>query len=285
MQVGRWQVSTLLDGTFGLDGGSMFGIVPRALWSGRHPPDDRNRITMALRCLLLTDGQRRILVDAGIGDRLDDHQRDIYRYERADGGLCASLAAFDLEPGDMTDVVLTHLHFDHAGGLLKADGQGGLEPVFPAACVHVQEEAWSWARGHSVWDQGSFFPADFDVWEEKLDLHLLQGDAEIGEGVRVQVTEGHTPGHQLVLIGQGRGSLCFCADLIPTATHVRLPYIMAFDHLPLRTLEEKRVLLAQAVEEGWILVFGHDPFTVACKLCVHDDRVVTGESVVLNTEA
>ncbi|MBW2702583.1 MAG: MBL fold metallo-hydrolase [Deltaproteobacteria bacterium] len=281
MQVFGWQVTALMDGSFGLDGGGMFGIVPRSLWGRSHEPDEANRITMALRCLLISDGKRHILVDAGIGPRLTPKQQDIYRYVEAEGGgLIGALARAGLSPDAITDVVATHLHFDHVSGLLMQEGED-LVPRFPNATVHLQEDAWAWVAGPSDWDRASFFHRDFAVWEEKMRLHLLQGDQEIAPGVRVQVTHGHTPGHQIVLVGEGKGCLVFCSDLIPTATHVRLPYIMAYDHRPLLTLEEKEVLLAQAVEENWILVFEHDPLVEACRLVEQGDRVRPGPSFFL----
>jgi glyoxylase-like metal-dependent hydrolase (beta-lactamase superfamily II) len=282
MRIGSWSVATVLEGTFGLDGGSMFGIVPRPLWSRQHPPDAQGRITMALRPMLILGERRRILVDAGIGDRFQGRQQEIYRYQRHAGGLPGALALLGVRAEDITDVIATHLHFDHVGGLLQRGPDGHLSPLFPQATVHLQEEAWDWARGPTVWDQGSFFPEDFPVWEDRLRLHLLRGDAEIAPGVRVQVTAGHTPGQQLVLVGEGPDALVYCADLIPTAAHLRLPYIMAYDQRPLVSLEEKKILLAQALEEGWTLVFEHDPFLSACRLREDEGRVLAGEEVCLN---
>jgi glyoxylase-like metal-dependent hydrolase (beta-lactamase superfamily II) len=283
MRIDGWQIDPLLEGTFLLDGGSMFGVVPRALWSRHHPPDDQGRIVMALRCLLLRGHGRCILVDTGIGDRFDDAQQAIYQHTPRPGGLPAALAALGLGPGDVSDVVVTHLHFDHAAGLLAPDGRGGLGPAFPRARVHLQEAAWRWAQAPSPLDQASFFHADLARWEADLDLRLLRGDAFLEEGLRAQVTGGHTPGHQIVVVGEGEGALVFPADLIPTATHVRLPWIMAYDHQPLLTLDEKKVLLAQAMEEGWCLVFEHDPRVSACRLEERDGRVVPGEPMDLQT--
>jgi glyoxylase-like metal-dependent hydrolase (beta-lactamase superfamily II) len=164
---------------------------------------------------------------------------------------------------------------------LRREGDA-LVPTFPQARVHVQEEAWEWANAPSEWDQGSFFSGDFAIWERELKLTMLEGDVEIADGVRVQVTCGHTPGHQIVVVGSGPGSLVYCADLIPTADHLRLPYIMAYDQQPLLTLDEKKVLLAQALEEDWILVFEHDPKVAACRLTERDGQVSAGVRIDLN---
>jgi glyoxylase-like metal-dependent hydrolase (beta-lactamase superfamily II) len=262
MRVGGWNVFTLMEGTWLLDGGSMFGIVPKKLWARAHPADGQNRIVMALRCLLITGADRKILVDCGIGDRLDEKKQKIYQHRQTPGGMVGCLARLGIRPQEITDVIASHLHFDHVGGLLKPKPDGSLEPAFENARVHVQEECWAWASGPTVWDGGSFFPDDLRVLEELLKLQIVV----VGE-------EGQN------------GCVVYCADLIPTASHIRLPFIMAYDHLPLVTLEEKEVLLAQALEEDWVLVFDHDPYTPACTLVEEKGRVVAGDAVCLNTPA
>lgn len=285
MRIGELEIQSVLAGWFGLDGGSMFGVVPRVLWDRSQPADERNRITMALRPLLIRcpDG-RAILIDAGIGPRLDAKQQSIYAYRSPHNGVVGALARLGVAPERISDVIVTHLHFDHAAGLLRPGPDGRLQPTFPRARVHLQEEAWDWARSPSEWDRASFFGGDFPIWEQELALVLLRGDAEIAAGVRVQATAGHTPGHQIAVVGDGAsaGAVVYCADLIPTADHVRLPYIMAYDHQPLRTLDEKKVLLAQALEEDWILAFEHDPRLAACRLRERDGRVEAGAAVCLN---
>ena len=285
MRIGSWQVLTVLEGSFLLDGGSMFGIVPRPLWSRYHQPDENNRIVMALRALLLMGHDRKILVDCGIGKRFDDKQQKIYGYRPTPGGMEGILEKLGVSTADITDVIASHLHFDHVGGMLTRRQDGELEPSFGGATVHVQQECWDWARSPSEWDQGSFFAGDFDVWEKKLDIRLIEGDTEIAPGVKVKMTGGHTPGQQIVVVEEGPGALVYCADLIPTAAHIRLPYIMAYDHRPLYTLEEKKVLLARALEENWVLVFEHDPGLTACRLEERDGKVLPGEKVCVNMPA
>jgi glyoxylase-like metal-dependent hydrolase (beta-lactamase superfamily II) len=282
MQVGEWNVLSVLEGTFMLDGGSMFGIVPKPLWSHRHPADERNRITMALRTLLVQRKDRRILIDCGIGDRFSSKQNEIYCYDSPLGGITGALAKLGVRPEDITDVIASHLHFDHVGGLLTRDDSKQLRPTFPKATLHVQEDCWKWAHNPSSWDQASFFKDDFDIISNSMRVNLLQGDREVAEQVRVRLTGGHTPGHQIVVIGTGNQSVVFCADLIPTVSHIRLPYIMSYDHQPLLTLEEKKMLLALALEENWILAFEHDPWLAACRLEEHNQRLVPGDQVCLN---
>lgn len=288
MRVGPWNVFTLMEGTWLLDGGSMFGIIPKKLWAKPHPPDEQNRIVMALRCLLITGPQKKILVDCGIGDRLDEKQQKIYRHQQTPGGIVGCLARLGVRPQEITDVIASHLHFDHVGGLLTRTEDGRLEPTFENARVHVQEECWAWAGGPTVWDGGSFFSGDLKAFEQRLKLNLLRGDGEIAEQIHVKVTGGHTPGQQIVVVGEGGAqsgagkAVVYCADLVPTASHIRLPFIMAYDHHPLVTLEEKKVLLAQALEGNWVLVFDHDPYTPACTLVEEKGRVVAGDAVCLN---
>ncbi len=275
MQAGRFEVHPILEGTFLLDGGSMFGIVPKPLWSKHHPPDDANRIVMALRPLLIRSEDRVILVDCGIGNRFDARQQKIYQYQSTYGaGLLETLMQHKIPPDAVTDIIATHLHFDHVGGVLERCPDGTLTPRFPNATIHLQEECWNWARNPSAWDKGSYFSGDFEIWEKELSLNLLRGDCTLFEDVRVVSICGHTPGHQIAVIGKGSGSIAYCADLIPTAAHLNLPYIMAYDHNPLKTLEEKKILLAQALEEDWVLAFEHDPGISTCRLEERNGKVV-----------
>lgn len=282
MKIGKWTLVTLLESTFRLDGGSMFGIVPRQLWARLFPPDEQNRILMALRVLLLSDGQRHILIDAGIGNRFSGKQQEIYQVRPCGDGIRTALARLGLSAEDITDCITTHLHFDHVAGLLTPDPAGKLRPTFPNAMIYIQEEGWRFAKTPSLWDQASFFQDDFERWEDEMNLQFLQGDCEIEQGIRVLATCGHTPGHQVVVIGEGERSAVFCGDLIPTAAHVRLPYIMAYDQQPLETLEEKEALLAQALEENWVLIFEHDPYTTAHRLEEKSGKIVVGEAVCIN---
>jgi len=281
MRIGSWQVDTVWEGSFLLDGGSMFGIVPRTLWARYHQPDEHNRILMALRTLLLRGHDRCILVDCGIGPRFAGRQAEIYAYQERAGGLLAGLEQLGVVPEQVTDVVASHLHFDHMAGLLRPDREGRLVPAFPAARLHLQKDGWEWAHDPSDWDRASFFREDFPIWERELDLRLLRGEEEIAPGITVQPAAGHMPGHQVVVVQDGGQGLVYCADLVPTATHVKLPYIMAYDHRPLLTLEDKKVLLARALEEDWLLVFEHDPRVAACRLEEKRGQVVVGQTLEL----
>jgi len=267
LSVGRFQVHQVLDGMVAFDGGAMFGVVPRALWERQFKPDERNRVVFALRCMLIVDGERRILVDDGIGSRWDGRHRDMYSLD-ANRTLDAQLTKAGVTREDITDVVLTHLHFDHAGGTTsEAHGASGL--AFPNATYHLQRRHWRWAHHPSDKDAGSFRREDFAPLETSGRLHLLEGATELYEGIHLFVSEGHTVGLQLVRLESQDQTLVFCGDLIPTTAHLKPAWVAAYDLYPLTSIEEKKQLVAQAVEEQWTLFFEHDPNIAACT--VKDD--------------
>lgn len=257
MKVGRYQVDLVSDGAFALDGGAMFGVVPRPLWSRSNPPDETNRIDMGLTCMVCRFEDRVLLVDAGIGHKFEPRFQDIYRIDHSENDIERSLAGVGLAAGQITDVVMTHLHFDHAGGLTKAVS-GGLEPTFPRARHYVQKRHLEWALAPSAKDAGSFIEDDFRPLLEKGLLETLDGPGELFPGLWVHPLDGHSPAMQAVLL-EGDPPLFFAADLLPTTTHLHLPYIMAYDVQPLITVKEKEQYLSRAVEEGWTVVFEHDP--------------------------
>ena len=275
---GNFTLHEIRDGTFSLDGGAMFGIVPKPLWQKRHPADERNRVQLALRCLLIENGGRRVLVDAGIGSKWDDKHRDIYAIDQSHHGLDRDLLRAGCAREEVTDVVLTHLHFDHAGGITRFEhGQRVLS--FPGATHHLQRRNWNWARHPSDKDAGSFRAENFDLLEGSGRLHLLDGQTELFPGIELFVSEGHTVGMQLVRVTSGESTLIFCGDLIPTTSHLRSSWVMAYDLYPLTSIEEKRMLLAQAVEEDWTLFFEHDPLVAACTVKEQDGQAVVDQVI------
>lgn len=243
----------------------MFGVVPKPLWERKIPADERNRIPLAMRCLLLTSADRTILVDVGIGGKFDSKFADIYGVDSTDSTLRDALASAGVQPEDVTDVVLTHLHFDHCGGATSWNGSD-LVPTFPSATYHVQEEHWRWACDPNPRERASFLKENFLPLEVAGQLNRVQGGTVLFEGVEVVVVNGHTRAMQLVKVADGETTLLYAADLVPTAAHVPLPWIMAYDVEPLRTLEEKERILGQAAHEGWILVLEHDPQHAAIRI-------------------
>jgi glyoxylase-like metal-dependent hydrolase (beta-lactamase superfamily II) len=264
MRLGRFSFKAIETGSFRLDGGAMFGVVPKVLWSRSSPADDDNRISMSMRILYAKVDGRRLLVDSGAGTKLSEKM--ILNYVVDTPGLPVILEENGIDPLSITDAIATHLHFDHAGGYTYRTGDGILELSLPEAVHYIQKRQWEAAMDPNEKDRASFFPENFLPIEEAGKLQLVSGEEEILSGVTVIPTEGHTPGHQIVLFESSEGSLLYCGDLIPLASHINLPYIMAYDHLPLSTLEEKRVILGRAADQGWILFFEHDPQIPACRV-------------------
>jgi glyoxylase-like metal-dependent hydrolase (beta-lactamase superfamily II) len=265
MKIGNYQLYSIETGRFSLDGGAMFGIIPKPLWAKTNPPDERNRIELAARALLIVGNGRTILVDNGNGSKFTDKQIDIYRLDTSKHDLRRSLQRQGLTAGDITDVLLTHLHFDHAGGSTYRE-EGKLKLTFPNAKHYVQKAHWQQAMNPTEKDRGSFMPDDFMPLEEHGVLEFVDGEEEIFPGISVLVMNGHTAAQQLPKVSDGTTTLLFCCDLFPTTAHVPLPYIMAYDLRPLTTLDEKKRVLHHATEEDWTLFFEHDPTTAAGKV-------------------
>jgi glyoxylase-like metal-dependent hydrolase (beta-lactamase superfamily II) len=266
VRVGRLTCHALEAGMVRLDGGSMFGVVPKPLWERRTTPDERNRISLALRCLLVEHPDGLVLIETGLGNKESAKFKDIYGVanEGQDGRtqLEAALAALGHAPADVRWVINTHLHFDHAGGNTYRDQDGTVHPSFPNARYVVQRGELAFASHPNERTQASYLPHNFAA----VPFDLVDGDAEVVPGIRCLPTPGHTPFHQSVLVASGGEQACFLADLVPTTAHLPLPWIMGFDVEPLVTLESKRRLYARAEAEGWLLVFGHDPRVAAGRL-------------------
>lgn len=257
MKLGDWTFRAFHDGRFKLDGGSMFGVVPKVMWEKKHPADEFNRIDLDLRCLLAENGDRRILVDTGMGDRWPEAKAEMFGLVRRPNQLLAELAEAGITRESITDVVLTHLHFDHSGGAIR-NGEDGPEPVFPNARHWVQELHWKWAGNPSERDRASFREDDYSALELKGNLQLVDGLTEIMPGVKVSPISGHTPSQQVVEFHTGQGVVAYVGDLIPFLSQVHVPWIMGFDLNPLLTVTEKKQFLTRAVEDKYILVFEHD---------------------------
>ena len=262
MKIGRYTLHPVLAGRFRLDGGAMFGVVPKVLWSRAHPSDENNRVEMVARSLLLEGEGRLVLVNCGIGQSWPDKERSMYAVSEA-VSLERSLAELGFRPEQVTHVILTHLHFDHIGGA-AVDRGGGLEPLFQRAEHCVQKRHFDWAQAPSERDRASFRPETWECLARAGRLRQLTGEEQLLPGIFLHVVNGHTPGQQLVRVSDGGGNLLYCSDLVPFASQVRVPWIMAYDLAPLETLKEKRLLLGRAAAEGWQLFLEHDPAVVTC---------------------
>ena len=256
MRFGRFQIDIFSDGTFKLDGGAMFGVVPKVLWSKQKEADELNRVTMDMNCVLIRDADHVVLVETGAGSKLTEKQRRIYGIERPPA-LLDELARRGVKPEDVTLVVNTHLHFDHSGGNTRRDGDQ-LVATFPRASYVFQRLEWVDALNSNERTRGSYFPDDFAPLEAAGKLELIDEAVEILPGVRLDRVQGHTRGTQTVRVIDGKRTAFFSSDFMPDRHHLPLPWIVAQDLYPLDTLEAKRTILARAVEEQWLVGFTPD---------------------------
>jgi glyoxylase-like metal-dependent hydrolase (beta-lactamase superfamily II) len=284
LKLGSWNVHTIETGFVWLDGGSMFGSVPKPLWSKLEPPDERNRIRLSMRCLLLEGEGRRILVDDGIGTKLPDKLADIYGVDHSVHTLEGSLAALGLGVEDITDVVLTHLHFDHAGGSTRRDGDR-VVPTFPRARYHVQRRNLENARHPNPRERASYMAENFEPLAEHGVLETWDGPQRPWPGIEIFTAEGHTRGQQLVRIESGEGVLYFVADLIPMAPHVRIPFVMGYDMAAIETMDEKRSLLTRAAAERAWIALEHAPSVALARPKLEGDDFAWAETIAAPTVA
>lgn len=279
VNIGRYEITLLSDGSFALDGGAMFGTVPKTLWCRHHPADEKNRIPLALGCLLIRTPQgRNILVDTGLSSKYDQNAkfRDIYKVERPTP-LLETLRAQGLSAGNIDLVINTHLHFDHAGGNTEFDASGKPQPAFPRARYLIQRDEWQDALNPHERNRASYMSENFGPLEKAGLLELVSGDYEVEPGIKVIRSGGHTRGHQCVLIESSGQAGLYLGDLVPTRTHVPLPYVMGYDLYPMDTLEAKRSLFTQAAEKNWTLLFQHDIQKRLAKVENVDGRFVAVE--------
>jgi glyoxylase-like metal-dependent hydrolase (beta-lactamase superfamily II) len=261
VRFGDLELIPLLDGFLRLDGGAMFGVVPKPLWEKRAPPDDRNRILLATRPLLVR-GERIIIVDAGIGGKLDEKSVAIYAVDRA-RHLEHSLQEAGLSAGEIELVVASHLHFDHAGGFTARGSDGVLRPAFPRARYIVRAGEWEDATHPHERNRASYLQENFVPLERAGVVDLVHEDGAIMAGVRVQRTGGHTMHHQIVIIESAGRTAVFAADLIPTTAHIDEPWIMGYDLYPMDTLAFKRTFIREAIDREYLIFFEHDPAIAA----------------------
>ncbi len=277
--LGDLRIHTLEAGLQWLDGGAMFGVVPKPLWQRRIEPDDRNRIPLALRCLLVEHPDALILVDTGVGNKEDEKFREIYGIDNEGSPTRLEDAIRDAghEPADVDVVISTHLHFDHAGGNTVRVGDE-VRPSFPRARYHVQHGEFEFAHLRNERIRASYQLRNIDPVQEAGLWTLADGPTEVLPGIRVVPTPGHTPHHQSVVVESAGETACFLADLVPTTAHLPLPWIMGYDVEPLVTLESKRELLGTAREEEWLLIFEHDPLTPWGRLVRDQERFTLDEN-------
>ena len=260
------KLSVVDTGFFKLDGGAMFGIVPKRIWQRLNPPDDNNLCTWAMRCLLIETGDRKILVDTGLGDKQDDKFKSFFE-PHGDASLPGSLAGLSVPAAAITDVFLTHLHFDHAGGAVRKTHDGRHEPAIPKPTNWSNESHNNWAHPPNEREPASFLSENLVPLKEAGVLQFLDVQRDPYEwlpGLSVQFVYGHTEAMMILHIDTPQRRFVYCADLIPSSYHIGMPYIMSYDVRPMNTLAEKHELLEEAVDKKWGLIFEHDPRTECC---------------------
>lgn len=282
MQIGKFDIKIAWDGYFKLDGGAMFGIVPKPLWSRSDSADDRNRIVLGLNPMVIRSSDKIFIVDTGIGDTWDKKNLDILGLDRS-VNLTASLREMGINKEDVNGVILTHLHFDHSGGATELDGNGSPIPAFPNAVYYVQKKEWDFAVNPNERTAASYLPENILPLDKNKQVRFLDGDGEIEEGIYCEITGGHTPSHQMVILESGGQKVCYVGDIMPTSSHIKLPYIMGFDTNPMDTLTAKKKLIAKALEENWLIVFPHSPHLKAGYLR-QTDKGITLENIDINKE-
>ena len=276
------KLHVLETGKFKLDGGAMFGVVPKRMWQKMHPADDDNLCTWQMRCLLVEDGNRKILIDTGVGSKQDDRFRSHF-YPHDDIDFTESLAKIGLTTEDITDVFLTHFHFDHVGGALKRDAQGAIVPVFPNATYWSNEVHYNWALNPNAREAASFLKENFVPMRDQGILQMIdvQEGIKFSDNISLSFVYGHTEAMMLPYISLPSGNtLIYCADLIPSHHHIQMPYVMAYDLRPLETMKEKKILHDVATDGKHFLFFEHD-LDVACGFLTKNEngRVVFGGEV------
>ena len=269
-KIGNWKISVLETGDFRLDGGAMMGSVPKVLWVETNPADEKNRIDLALRCLLLDDGENVVLIESGIGDHNSKKFKEMFRVKQDIKALSNTLSNSGYSLKDITHVVLTHLHFDHAGGAVCKTDSDDFKPAFPNAKYYISRSNWEAALNPSPKDRASYLKHNFICLKECGVLEIIPDNTKILDGIETYVVNGHTHGQQLIKVKGGSETLVFCSDLIPLKSHIKIPWIMGYDLNAELTLKEKELFLSEAADKGWILFFYHDPISVAVKITKTD---------------
>lgn len=267
------QLIPIYTGNLKLDGGAMFGVVPKVLWGKAYPSDENNLCNWAMRCLLAVFDDRRVLIDCGIGDKQTERFFANYHLNGEDT-LEKSLATAGYSPDDITDVILTHLHFDHAGGAVRWNAdRTDYEVTFRNATYRTSRRQWEWATNPNNREKASFLKENILPIGEKGKLELIDTDCELFPGLSVRLFDGHTDGQVIPVIRHGNKTVVFMADVLPSAAHIPLPWVMSYDTRPLITLTEKEVFMAEAAREGYILFFEHDLYRECCTVEATDKGV------------
>ncbi len=270
-------LTSLNTGKLKLDGGAMFGVVPKVLWNAKYPADENNQVTLTMRCLLIETDSKKIIIDTGIGEKLDDKKKKIYQLEDIIH-LEKLLAEKNIAVDEITDVILTHLHFDHCGGSVKYDTKGRPVPVFPKAMYTVSKAQWNAATIPNKRERASYFGENFLPIEENGQLNIIEKNIWFTDNIELRLYNGHTDGQIIPFIKYYDKTIVYVADLLPSAVNIPLSWITAYDMQPLVALEEKEAFLNEAVKEDYILFFEHDLYNECCTLVNTEKGIRAGKT-------
>lgn len=272
LKLGDKEVYSIVENSFKIDGGAMFGVVPRVIWERLMVPDERNMITLDLNLLLVKSDGKNILIDTGMGNTLNEKQKKIYGVEK-ESNLEKSLSDIGLATEDISFVILSHLHFDHAGGTVGFNSRGERVPRFPKAKYIIQSEEWKYALQPDERTRATYSVENFRVLEELGEINLVSGEKEIVPGIKVKLTGGHTKGQQVVFIQGGGETIVYPSDIIPTVSHLRVPYVAGVDIYPLEVMEVKRKLINECLQNNWMIAFDHEIGPKLCRLEKKNDKI------------
>jgi len=265
-------------GNFKLDGGAMFGVVPKTMWNKVYPADENNLVNCPMRCLLIEDGDKKVLIDCGMGEKMDPQLSKFY-YLNGNDSLHKSLEKAGVKPDEITDVVLTHLHFDHCGGAIKPDGT----LQFPNATHWISSSHWDSAHNPNNRERPSFFKENFDPIKEAGRLKVIKKETKLNKNITLKLFYGHTDGLIVPFIKNDKRTIVYTTDFIPTSTHVQLSFVCAYDIYPLVTVDEKQEFLKEAIENDYTLFFEHDLYAECCTLQQTPKGVRVKESFALSS--
>jgi len=281
MKIGPYKIYSIETSEFRLDGGAMFGIIPKTLWEKKIPSDDFNRIPMVTRSLLLVSKNKKILVDTGNGTKWSEKLKHIYNINTDRYNIQSGLSKLDIKPEDITDVICTHLHFDHVGGNTSIIN-GKIQPTFENAKYWISQNNWTLANNPTQKDQSSFMSHDWNTLQENGMIHLVKNKEQFLDGIDFQLTFGHTSGLLHPIISDNNNTLFFGSDLFPTSAHIPIPWVMAYDINPVKTVKEKLELLPKMVEDNWIIFLEHDQNIQACSVKQEGKHFLLNKVISIN---
>ncbi len=273
ISIGAFECIPLSDGDFYLDGGAMFGVVPKIFWNKLNPADEKNRIHLGLHPLLIKHAEKNILIDTGIGDKFNEKFGAIYGVDKSET-VEGNLNKLGMKPEDIDMVIITHLHFDHAGGNTRRDKQGNVVPKFPNATYILQRKEWEVGLTPNPRSKASYLKENYVPLEEYGLLKLIDGEEVVFPGITCIFSGGHSEGHQMVTIEDGEKGGIYWADIMPTTAHVRIPYIMGYDLFPLDVIKSKEHYIKLSVEKGWVSFFEHDPKYTYGRISLEDGKPI-----------